>query len=142
MALEHLCKVRHRRRVSSSFKMLILMFPTESACHWCCKRLGKLYEKQTTGIWYLVQQKGNVVLWHQVHCGLSSIKGKIDKMGPFISFGALGFTAALEDCINAKHLKTDILGFFLRQNTTEAHALCMSYITYLLLYIHGPPLAL
>jgi len=37
--------------------------------------------------WYPV----NVVLWHQVHCGLSSIKGKIDKMGPFISIRVTGF---------------------------------------------------
>lgn len=65
-------------------------------------------------------------------------KRRLTKWDRLFPSGALGFTAAMEDCINAKYLKTDISGFFLHQYTPEAHSLCMSYIMQPLLYIHGP----
>jgi len=45
--------------------------------------------------------------------------------------------AAMEDCINAKYLKTDISSFFLHQYTPEAHSLRISYVMQQLLYMHG-----
>ncbi len=126
-------KLSHRRRVSSSLKML----PTKLHCCWCFK----LYEKQTIAVWYLVQQKGNVVLWHQVHCGLSSIKAKIDKMGPFISIRGFGFHGCHGGLYQREVLKTWHLRFFLHQYTPEAHSLCMSYIMRPLFVYSWPPMA-
>ncbi len=114
-------------------------FFIEDASHWIARCwCFKLYEKQTIAVWYLVQQKGNVVLWHQVHCGLSSIKAKIDKMGPFISIRGFGFHGCHGGLYQREVFDDWHLKFFLHQYTPEAHSLCMSYIMRPHLYIHGP----
>lgn len=95
---------------SEDLKMFSLMFFKDGALSWHCKGLAKLYDNYTDSLWYTVQQKGNVTLWHQV-LRKPSINREIDKMGGFFSIGAQGFTVAMEDCVKANGFSYNAAAF-------------------------------